>query len=245
MYDFENINPYKKDAPFFVRMEHLARYRWAREMLRRNSAKSVLDIACADGYGTKQLCDGDRKVVGADKSVSLIQKAQLNCRTADFHVIDADENEQALINLSPFTAVCCFETLEHMKYPIRMLELLNECLARNGFLMLSVPNGEFEPVDDNGEILSRYHKHVFSDAQLSVMMENCGFRIEQKLHQHLSAQLHRNFNNTVRDRDTTTGELESFFPREKEKLDLLSEVFAWPDDVKGKSYNMIYLCKKV
>ena len=244
-WDLESINPYKRGEPFFVRMEHLARYRWAREMLRRREAKSVLDIACADGYGTKQLMADGRKVMGVDKSVSLIQKARLGCKLADFHVIDVDENETAVKNLSPFEAICCFETLEHVKYPIRMLELLSECLTRNGALMLSVPNGDFEPVDASGEILSQYHKHIFSDMQLSGMIENCGFRIEEKLHQHLSAQLHRNFNNTARDRDTTTEELESFFPKDPAKLDLLSEVFAWPDDIQGKSYNMIYLCKKV
>ena len=242
--DFENINPYKKRAPFFVRMEHLARYRWAKEMLRRNSSQKVLDVACADGYGTSQLCAEGREVHGVDKSQSLIHKAKLNCKMCEFHQVDVDENEQALINLSPFDAICCFETLEHVKYPIRLLEVLSECLTREGFLLLSVPNGDFEPMDEDGNIISDYHKHAFSDAQLTRMIHNCGMEVEQKLHQHLSAQLHRNFNNTARDRDVTKAELESYFPEDTAKLDLLSEIFAWPDDVQGKSYNMIYLCKK-
>jgi SAM-dependent methyltransferase len=146
--------------------------------------------------------------------------------------------------MSPFDAICCFETLEHVNYPIRLLEILSESLTREGFLLLSVPNGEFEPLDEKGEIISQYHKHAFSDAQLTRMINNCGLEVEQKLHQHLSAQLHRNFNNTVRDRDTTRAELESFFADDEAKLDLMSEVFAWPDDVQGKSYNMIYLCKR-
>jgi 2-polyprenyl-3-methyl-5-hydroxy-6-metoxy-1,4-benzoquinol methylase len=244
-WDYESINPYKKKAPFFMRMEHLARYRWAKEMMRRRGGSSVLDIACADGYGTNQLWDEGRKVVGVDRSPELIQKARLRYKKCEFHEMDADENETALLNLSPFDAICCFETLEHVKYPIRLLELLNSCLVRDGYLMLSVPNGEFEPVDEDGEVVSEYHLHAFSDFQLTKMLKNCGFEIEQSLHQHLSSQLYRNFNTVIRDRETTTEEMESFFPTDHHSLDLLSEVFAWPDDVKGKSYNMIYLCKKV
>jgi 2-polyprenyl-3-methyl-5-hydroxy-6-metoxy-1,4-benzoquinol methylase len=244
-WDMESINPYKKGAPFFMRMEHLARYRWAREMMRRRGANVVLDIACAEGYGTNGLWAEGRKVIGVDKNEELIQKARLHYKKCEYHVVDVDENEMAIVNLSPFDAVCCFETLEHVKYPIRMLELLNECLTRDGYMMLSVPNGEYEPLDENGEVLSKYHLHAFSDNQLSKMIERCGFEIEQKLHQHLSSQLYRNFNTVIRDRETTTEEMEGLFPTDAHSLDLLSEVFAWPDDVQGKSYNMIYLCKKV
>jgi len=244
-WDYESINPYKKNAPFFVRMEHLARYRWAREIARRNKAINILDIACADGYGTNQMYAEGRIVQGIDKSESLIHKAELKYKKCIFHAMDVDEKDIAIKNLSPFDAICCFETLEHVKYPIKLLELLSSCLARNGFLMISVPNGDFEPLDADGEIISEYHKHTFSDGQLTRMIENCGMQIEQKLHQHLSAQLHRNFNVTVRDNPTTSEEMEGFFPSDEHSLNLLSEVFAWPDEVQGKSYNMIYLCKKV
>ncbi len=243
-WDYESINPYKRKAPFFVRMEHLGRYRWAREILRRNKSKKVLDIACADGYGTNQLWAEEREVYGVDKSVSLIQKAKLHYKKCTFKAIDVDENETALKNLSPFDAICCFETLEHVKYPIRLLELLGECLSRDGYLMLSVPNGDFEPTDKNGDITSEYHEHAFSDSQLKRMIKNCGMKVEQSLHQHLSSQLHRNYNNVIRDREVTAEEIEDFFPKGEHSLNILSEIFAWPDSVKGKSYNMIYLCKK-
>ncbi len=244
-WDMESINPYKKSAPFFMRMEHIARYRWAKEMMRRRGASTALDIACAEGYGTNVLWAEDRKVIGVDKNPELIQKAELHYKKCEFHAIDVDENEISILNLSPFDAICCFETLEHVKYPIRLLEVLHECLNRDGYLMLSVPNGEFEPVDENGDIVSEYHLHAFSDTQLSKMLQKSGFEIEQKLHQHLSSQLYRNFNTVIRDRETTTEEMEGFFPNDAHSLDLLSEVFAWPDDVQGKSYNMIYLCKKI
>ena len=208
--------------------------------------KDVLDIACADGYGTKQLCAVDRKVVGVDRSVSLIQKARLGCKMADFHVIDVDENETAVKNLSPFDAVCCFETLEHVKYPGKAAGAFKRMhWAGAASSCFRCPTGNLSLWMQTGRFLSQYHEHAFSDMQLTGMLEHCGFAIEEKLHQHLSAQLHRNMSNTARDRDTTTEELESFFPQgQVEKLDLLSEVLAWPDDVQGKSYNMIYLCNK-
>lgn len=242
--ELESINPYKKQAPFFVRMEHLARYRWAREILRRRKSNAVLDVACADGYGTKQLVAEGRKVIGVDKSVELIQKAKMFYKDCEFKVLDVDEDEVNLLNLSPFDAICCFETLEHVKYPIRLLEVLSESLSRDGILMLSVPNGDFEPTDNNGELISDYHKHAFTDSQLTKMLKKCGLNIEAKLHQHLSAQLHRNYNVTLRDRDVTVDELEGYFPKDEKSLDILSEIVAWPDDIQGKSYNMIYLCKK-
>lgn len=243
--EFESINPYQKTAPFFVRMEHLARYRWAREILRRKKSKRVLDFACADGYGTNQLYADGRFVLGADKSKELISKAKDNYTDCNFETIDIDKEADEIKKIAPFDAVCSFETLEHLDHPKRALKLFYECLEKNGHLLLSVPDGDYEPKDIDGEIISKYHLHAFSRTKIIQMLDRSGFKIEQVLHQHLGAQLHKNFNLIIRDRQISKEELLDLFPSDEKSLDILAELFAWPDDVKGNSYSTVILCSKL
>ncbi len=242
--DFESINPYQRQAPFFIRMEHLARYRWAREMLRIKKSKQVLDIACANGYGSSQLCADERFVLGMDKSYDLIDDAKKRYKGCKFEICDIDENPDMIKKHSPFDAICCFETLEHLKYPQRALYIFSECMTTDGYLLLSIPDGSYEKKDSKGNIISEFHLHAFEVSDIINMIDKSGFIIEKVLHQHLSAQLYRNFNVVARDRGIKAAELEKLFYKDCDNLDLLSEIYAWPDDVKGNSYSTVFLCRK-
>lgn len=242
--DFESINPYHNDAPLFVRVEHLARYRWAREMLRRKKAKRVMDIACADGYGTDNLFIDGRYVLGVDRDSQLVEEASSNYNNCDFIICDIDNEAEVLEEKAPFDAICCFETLEHLRYPKKALELFYRMMGKGGHLLISIPDGKYEPIDSDGNIISDFHLHAFSYDEISAMLNDSGFWIVEILHQHLSAKLHKNFNTLIRDRDITKEEFENFFPKDKRSLDLMSEVFAWPDEIKGNSYSTIFLCTK-
>ena len=242
--DCESINPYDNTIPFFISMEHLARYRWAKEMLRRKKAQRVLDIACADGYGTIQLYKKGRFVLGADRDEILIKKAKAEYSDCEFDVIDIDTQAKKVVQQAPYDAICCFETLEHIQYPEKAIELFYECLNKNGYLMLSVPNEQYEPKDEKGDIVSKYHLHSFTPNQIKDMVNDCGFKIEKTLYQPMCVALHKNFSNTIRDRGVSKQELTDFFTNDKKSLDILAEVFGWPDETKGKSYSNIYYCKK-
>lgn len=242
--DFESINPYQNMAPLFVRIEHLARYRWAREILRRKKSKRVLDIACADGYGTDNLFVEGRYVLGVDRAQDLIQKAKDQYTDCEFIAYDIDIEPEKIEAYAPFDAICCFETLEHLKHPKKMLQIFSNILNKKGYLLLSIPDGEYEPLDSDGNIISDYHLHAFSQDNMASMLEEYGFNIQEILHQHLSSALHRNYNRVIRDHNLTHQEIVNLFPKDKRSLDLLSEVFAWPDKVKGDSYSTLFLCTK-
>ncbi|MCK5130276.1 MAG: class I SAM-dependent methyltransferase, partial [Clostridiales bacterium] len=216
--DYESINPYEDKAPFFVRMEHLARYRWAKEMLRRKKLQRVLDIACADGYGTNELFADGRFVLGADRDKALISKANSRHTNCTFETIDIDKQPDRIRAHAPFDAICSFETLEHLKHPKRALKVFNECLCDDGYLLLSIPDGKYEPKDCDGNIISDFHLHAFSNTRIVKMLDRAGFKIEQVLHQHLGAQLHKNFNLIVRDRQISKQELLKMFPSDEKSL---------------------------
>ena len=145
---------------------------------------------------------------------------------------------------APYDAICCFETLEHLKHPKNVLKLFHECLIDGGHLFLSIPDGDYEPKDIDGEVISEFHLHSFSSTKMVSMLEKSHFKIEQILHQHMGARLHKNFNTTIRDRGISKEELTNLFASDEGSLDILSEVFAWPDETKGQSYSTVYDCIK-
>jgi SAM-dependent methyltransferase len=204
----------------------------------------VLDIACADGYGTNNLFIEGRYVLGVDRAEDLINKASIKYSNCDFIACDIDTQLEKVKGYAPFDAICCFETLEHLKYPRKVLQMFYDIITKDGYLLLSIPDGEYEPLDSDGNIISDYHLHAFIKDDMISMLEECGFKIQGILHQHLSAALHRNYNRVVRDHSITYNEFVDLFPKDKRSLDLLSEVFAWPDRVKGDSYNTIFICTK-
>lgn len=48
--NFEYVDPFNEKYDYWMRVEHLARYLWARDILK--NSENVLDVACANGYGT-------------------------------------------------------------------------------------------------------------------------------------------------------------------------------------------------
>src|SRR5690349_17710502 len=98
-------------------IEHLHRYAMALELAKD---KTVLDIACGEGYGSSFLADVARSVTGIDIDEPTVKKAKdkyrktnLIFKTGDIaHLQEASES---------FDLVLSFETLEHVKEQDAML----------------------------------------------------------------------------------------------------------------------------
>lgn len=61
----EFVDPYDASSgDLFVRTEHLARYLFAAEFIRRRGLRRALDAACGDGYGSRLLAGRAQEVLG-------------------------------------------------------------------------------------------------------------------------------------------------------------------------------------
>jgi len=168
----EYINPFDEKYDYFMRVEHLGRYYFASKVLK--DFNNVLDVACADGYGVNLLSKHVKKIVGVDRKKEYldIAKKRYKNHSIEFYQIDVDINNIE----GKYDGITCFETIEHVKYPEKLLNNLYDVLEDNGTLLLSVPNSKYEVIE-NGKNKDSYHLHVFNINELKELIKSKGFKI--------------------------------------------------------------------
>jgi len=96
---------------------------------------NVLDIGCGWGNFLEVLKKNNIPYLGIDSSKEAIKtciKKGLNCQTASIsHLIK---------NRQKYSAITCFQVLEHLKNPMDFLISIKKLLKTNGVLILTTPN---------------------------------------------------------------------------------------------------------
>lgn len=150
-------------------------YAFVSRHIRRNSR--VLDIACGQGNGSRQLAENGFVVVGVDSDEGCIVRAQqrflgvrnLEYVCADALIYGAEE---------PFDAVCSMHTMEHLGEQPQFLQRCVENLKpQSGKLYVEVPLLLPRPL---GEPLNPWHKMEFSAEHLELLLTDSGFVIERR-----------------------------------------------------------------
>lgn len=146
-----------------IRRDHVARYEWADSALRR--AITVLDFACGVGYGTQILADR-RMVYGMDIDAEAIDFARENfpAHSASYEIAEAE-----CAPTRSFDAVVCFETIEHIADPGRMLRAF-----RAPLLLASVPNEERYPFTGQ-----KFHFRHYTRAQFEALLRENGWKVRE------------------------------------------------------------------
>lgn len=148
--DRTEVNVHKASA---VGSQLTFHYNMALKYINKNS--SILDIACAEGFGTKILSRVANIVIGVDIDNKIIKQAQVNnsatniiYQTGDAHNLSFSDNT--------FDAVVSMETVEHVA-PKKFLPQLKRVLKPSGILLLSTPQNR------NGNIpLNPFHNKEYS-----------------------------------------------------------------------------------
>jgi len=153
---------------------HIERYEFAARKLR--DAKSILDIACGVGYGSRLLKGSlpAALVTGVDSSAEAIEYA--NARYArpklTFRVGDAMTFEDG-----PFDAVVSLETIEHLPDPQPFIQRVTTRLLRPGGIFIgSVP---VTPSMD----ANPHHLHDFTARSFRKLLASRGLLEFDCLHQ--------------------------------------------------------------
>jgi len=119
-----------------IALEHWHRYLLAREFAAR---RTVLDIACGEGYGSALLSEVAQSVIGVDISAETIAHAARRYRhpNVDFRV-----GSCAVVPVpdSAVDLVVSFETIEHHSEHDQMLREIKRVLRPGGLLILSSPD---------------------------------------------------------------------------------------------------------
>jgi 2-polyprenyl-3-methyl-5-hydroxy-6-metoxy-1,4-benzoquinol methylase len=168
----ERIDPLGLCGRHGTLREHLARYRFAAEVL----AGRVLDAGCGTGYGSAILAESDRirEVVGLDCDARAIAHARRYYRSPRIEFMRADLLDPAVRAREAFDGIACLEVLEHLDEPERLLAALDVCLAPGGRLLLSTPLGRGRgfPAQQPG------HRFQLRRAEFTAMLSaRFGFRL--------------------------------------------------------------------
>ncbi len=171
-----------------LELEHRKRYEFA---CRYSRGKSVLDIACGSGYGSRMLLEaGAEQVTGVDISSEAIEYAVKNYGNQNLHFITSDAE---CYNSGKYDLIVSFETLEHLDRRQMFLSNLNTMLRNNGMLIISTPNKKItSPMKSPHKIRNKYHKYEYTQKEIIVALHEVGFRKILKFGQHLYPRIFNN-----------------------------------------------------
>lgn len=153
------------------------RYFFASKFL---SNMKVLDVGSGTGYGSEFVSRKNHLVVGIDKDISAIKIAKMY-RGQNVSFIQGDARKLPFRN-DTFDAVICFEVIEHLDEPLKLLEEIRRVLKPGGLVICSTPNKRYSahPI---------YHKHEFEKTEFINAIDKF-FKIESIYIQKLSIFLY-------------------------------------------------------
>ncbi|MDI9257681.1 class I SAM-dependent methyltransferase [Flavobacterium sedimenticola] len=122
---------YTRDA-----VEHLHRYSLLTPYI---ADKTVLDIACGEGYGSAIMSKTAARVYGVDIDADTVTKAQAKYKREN---LSFQEGSAAAIPLQDHSVdvVVSFETIEHHDKHREMLSEIKRVLKPSGMLIISTPD---------------------------------------------------------------------------------------------------------
>lgn len=162
------------DGP--IKYEHLHRYALSLEFAK---GKSVLDIACGEGYGSALLARVAKSVVGVDIDPTTLNYARQRYYNNNLQFLVGSCDSIPLPDHS-VEVVTSFETIEHHDKHEEMMLEIKRVLTPNGLLIISSPNrfvysDEPKYVNEHHvkelyynefmDLLNRHFKHVRCDGQ--------------------------------------------------------------------------------
>lgn len=159
-----------------IQLRHICRYEFAQKHLKGNK---ILDSACGSGYGS-DLLEPYSEYVGIDYADYCITYARNNYSAGHRSFFETDIyklNEQFQYN--SFDTIISFETLEHIYYPEKALEVLLDLLKDDGKLIISIPLNHPDIV---------YHKKIYSHRDVLEFLQ--AFVISNRIHYKEYIQYH-------------------------------------------------------
>jgi SAM-dependent methyltransferase len=242
----EFIDPFDKEGKYFwMKIEQLGRYLFAKDEMHKINylSPSVLDVGCASGYGSMILSEEGGIVKGIDKNVRLLDIARSRAiPRASFEIVDLEKSTRGE---ELFDFVVAFEVLEHLERVGYALEYINSSLKTDGIAICSLPNPDYERVDEDGKPLNTFHKHTYSREEATRLFSSYGFSVERVLAQPYPNIFSKQEAKLSRKKLLPLNSADDEIFKNNDFVRYFAHLFAYPtEDMMEKSYSFVYLLKK-
>lgn len=138
---------------------------------KNGKGRTVLEVGCSIGGASHLLCERGFKVYTSDISKYAVDKAKKLAKKfkndISFHVFDV---EKGVPLKGAFDIIIAFEVVEHLKYPTRAIKNMKTKLKKNGVLICSTPNADYDLSSDPT------HISVKSKKEWRIIFKKLGFR---------------------------------------------------------------------
>ena len=102
--------------------------------------KRVLDIGCGGGILSEQLHNHGAIVTGIDSSSKSITIARQHAEEQNYDIKYINKSIFDITSLDNFDLIICFEMIEHIDKPNKLIKIINELSAKKSGLFLSTIN---------------------------------------------------------------------------------------------------------
>ena len=180
-------NKYSKEELELFKIDAVLSNVFYKEQVRKTT--NLLDIACGEGYFMKYMQDLDWEVEGTDYSSfgikthnkSLLDKVHFGDLMTRLDQLITNKKNYDFINLG--------NILEHVVYPLELLNKCNQLLSSGGMLRVKVPN-DFSLIQNNlidNDLTEEYwvhppdHLSYFNFDTLPKVLHHCNFDLKELL----------------------------------------------------------------
>lgn len=241
----EYCDPFSQEPhDIWMKLEHCGRYLFAHDFLAGMECQNVVDMACANGYGSEILSEVIPNVTAADKKTdhmvsSYLRDSNVYCISFDF---DEDLYPQQLFSKD---AIVCYETIEHLKYPFKFLQKITSCIKEDGWLLLSFPNAKYELFNPDGTNKDIYHLHVLDKQKVIEELEKLGFGIVRILGQPVCNEI-CTLQHALKEKEIIKQlDVDRAFSYDKQSIIVLSRLLAYPQEERlDNTYSFIVVAQK-
>lgn len=150
----------------FLMQEAVARYIFAKKYISLH--KTVVDLACGTGYGSRILLEKSQTYIGIDINEEALTYAQKKYSGPNSSFLKMDVNNLIFKNYS-FESAVAFEMIEHLDSAQIFLKEVSRILTPKGVFVVSTPNRLVQ--SPNGKLMSPYHTKEYDPQEFERLLK--------------------------------------------------------------------------
>lgn len=244
-YKIDHCEPFDgNEENIWMKCEHVGRYLFAIDFFEKQNSKKILDVACAEGFGSYLLAKNNFEVFGADINPEYVQTARKRSR-GTFIELDFEKDEFPK-EFQEFDGCVCFETIEHLKNGQILLHKIHKSLKTGGHLVLSFPNSIYEKLDENGVNYDPFHERIFEKREMQDLVKAAGFEKIAEFGQSLCNMLYGAESDAVKNGRLSNQDIDKLFKYDENSIISFAKLLGYPNTkTLDESYSYIWILKKI